>query len=399
MKKVLLITYNYYPEIGSAANRMANMYALLRKKGYEVSVLTTEPNYPNRSLYSDYDIEQHPEFEKNVIRIKTRTQNYTGNMFKRLMFYFEMVARFIRHVATTKEKYDTVIISSPPIFLGIIAPLLKWKCKWKCIIDIRDLWPESLKGVGVFNSKVSMKLAYWLERWIFNAADEYIINSEAFQSYLDNHNFKKPTVFIPNGICAEEFTYRDSVEKQTKSKFTVIYTGNFGLAQDTGSFLDLAERFRNDDDIVFEMIGYGYYKDEILRRIKEENMANVQYLGAKTRPETMKSVASADCAYVCLTSKEVFDTVLPGKVIDYMAVGTPIVGYVSGYAKSTIEKAECGYVSGERRLDEIEQYIRTLKSQPKTAATLGNNGYNYANTMFNWEKNIEKVAEMLEGNR
>ncbi|MGL4818976.1 MAG: glycosyltransferase family 4 protein [Bacilli bacterium] len=396
MKKILIVTYNYYPEIGSAANRMTNMYRLLPKHGFDVDVLTTEPNYPNRNMYADYDKSKHAEFETNVHRLHMRTRNYSGNMFKRLVFYVEMLFQFLWFVAKSKKKYDIVILSSPPIFLGVIGPLLKWWKGWKCVIDLRDLWPESLKGVGVFNGKIALGLAYMLERWIYSAADFMIINSEAFQSYLDAHGFHKPTTFIPNSINADEFRYANEVVKEEHDVFEVIYTGNIGLAQDTGSFLDLAARFKGDAGVRFSLIGYGVYKDELLQRIATEGLTNVQYLGAKSRSETMHHVARSDAAYVCLTSQAVFDTVLPGKIVDYMAAKTPIIGYVSGYAKETIDRAQCGYVSGERSIDEIEHYLRTLMNDRNHARMLGENGYHYAEQTFNWARNSEKLAKELE---
>lgn len=82
MKKILMITQNFYPEIGSAANRMKNIYLELEKKGYEVTVLTSDPSYPNRNLYKDPSYWGNGDIEKDTIRIHPKMRKYTRNLFE-----------------------------------------------------------------------------------------------------------------------------------------------------------------------------------------------------------------------------------------------------------------------------------------------------------------------------
>jgi len=79
MKKILMITQNFYPEIGSAANRMKNIYLELKERGYDVTVLTSEPSYPNRNLYKDSSYWDDKKVEEDIIRIQPKTRKYTRN--------------------------------------------------------------------------------------------------------------------------------------------------------------------------------------------------------------------------------------------------------------------------------------------------------------------------------
>ncbi|MDO7485070.1 hypothetical protein Q5O89_02110 [Peribacillus frigoritolerans] len=96
MKSVLMIVQNFYPEIGSAGNRMKNIYLHLKRNGFEVTVITLKPSYPNQSLYQDTKFWDEDSIEEDVIRIKPdKVKRYTSNMGKRLLHYLEAMWLFI----------------------------------------------------------------------------------------------------------------------------------------------------------------------------------------------------------------------------------------------------------------------------------------------------------------
>ncbi|WP_025702823.1 glycosyltransferase, partial [Paenibacillus forsythiae] len=112
--------------------------------------------------------------------------------------------------------------------------------------------------------------------------------------------------------------------------------------------------------------------------------------------KAVEATGSADIAFVSLVNEDVFDTVLPGKIIDYMCMGKPIVGAISGYAAEVIERANCGYVSRARRSEEIQRYIMELMESEALRKQLGDNGSEYAYRNFRWEENIRVLTKVLE---
>ena len=119
--RVLLITQNFYPEIGSAGNRMKNIFQLLQQEEYDVKVLTTEPSYPNKNIYSDeqfWDDRQMNE-SQNVHRISVRNRKYSINMFNRLIYYIEVATKMLFFVLFDREKYD-VVLSLRLLFLLVL---------------------------------------------------------------------------------------------------------------------------------------------------------------------------------------------------------------------------------------------------------------------------------------
>lgn len=393
--KILLISQNFYPEIGSAANRANNLFQLLQREGYEVSVLTTEPSYPNKNLYKQrkfWDDETLTN-ARNINRIKVRNRKYALSIFNRLLFYIEMALRMLGYILIDKQKYDAIIVTSPPIFVGFVGIFAKLKYKTKFILDIRDLWPESLKGVGVFNYQIIIRFFSFLETLLYKSADLIIINSFGFRNYIVNKTNidKNKIIFIPNAARNTEIM---SVHEKS-GQFRVIYTGNIGLAQDVQFLKDLVEKL-DRQHIAITIVGYGQKKVELVRFIKDHNLQNVTMIKPSTREECLKLNAEHDIGLLTLNNNEVFDTVLPGKLIDYMMSGIPVVAAVSGYSKEIIESYETGFVTEMRDANEILDYIIRLKDNNNLRKKTAKNGLALITDEFLWEKNIKKLTRIFE---
>jgi glycosyltransferase involved in cell wall biosynthesis len=397
MKKVLMICQNYYPEIGSAANRMKNIHAQLQEKGYEVTVLTSDPSYPNRNLYKNKEFWNGDISEANVIRVQTKTRKYTSNMVNRLLLYLEVTFKFILSILQMKEKYDVIFVSSPPIFSGIAGVVAKKKLKAPLILDVRDLWPESLLGVGVFTNKYIIKFAYIFEKYLYKKADNIIINSEYFSEHIINKGVLPEKIsFMPNSLTQEEMTYHEKYGKSNADYTTIVYTGNIGLAQDILKLISIAESLQDNQNIIFKIIGYGVHTNQVRNLIDEKQLKNIRIFSAKSRKETLREIAAADIAYVSLVQKDVFKTVLPGKLIDYMGMKKPIVGDVSGYTAKIIKEANCGLVVSGKSIEAIRENIITLATQSKLHTEMGENGYRYASRRWCWSKNIDVLTNVME---
>lgn len=390
-----MVTQNFYPEIGSASNRMKNIYLELNERGYDVKILTSDPSYPNRNLYKDSSYWYDENIEKDIVRIHPKTRKYTRNLFRRLMLYIEVAFRLILAICKDKEKYDYIFVSTPSIFIPVAGMFAKRKMKAKLIVDVRDLWPESLIGIGFFNKNWILKFAYKLEYKIYHAADNIIINSKGFYSYISSTGIAPNRIsFMPNSLTEKELS--TVPKKNISDQLTVIYAGNIGLAQDIEKLILIAEHLKEYKNISFKIIGYGYQKKELGESIEAKQLPNMQLIEPKNREDTLAEIVDADIAYVSLVEKDVFKKVLPGKVMDYMSMRKPIVADVAGYAKEVIEDAQCGFVTEDRTVAELSDYIIKLAQDKQLRNRLGENGYQYAFRTLRWKTNIETLLKILE---
>src|SRR5690625_3463106 len=169
-KKVLLMTQNFYPVIGSSGNRMKNIYQLLNENGIDADVLTTEPAYPNKNMYKDsefWDEESLNEEKHKIIRVPIKNNRFQNHILSRLFFYLEIMYRFLLELwKLRKNGYDYILVSTPPIFIVFSAFIGKYVLKSKLILEVRDLWPDSLIGVKTFHNKPIIKIFRYLEKKI-----------------------------------------------------------------------------------------------------------------------------------------------------------------------------------------------------------------------------------------
>jgi len=374
---------------------MKNVYKLLKENDYDVDVLTTEPTYPNKKIYSDeqfWDDDSLDE-ENDVTRVKVANRKYSRSIINRLWYYLEIAFRMILFILFDRKKYDVIFVTSPPIFIAIVGLVAKYRYQTKMILDIRDLWPESLKGVGVFNYRFIIYIFSRLEKLLYVKADKIIVNSQRFKDFIiGNYHIPLNKIsFMPNAARQEEISPIESGD----GPFKVMYAGNIGLAQDVTILMELAKEL-NEYDIQLTVMGYGFKKREFVKFAKEHKLSNVNFMKPSTRKECLKTISAHHIGIVTLNGKEVFETVLPGKIIDYMTCSLPIVGAVSGYAKMIIETTEAGIVAKSHDAEEMLKHILYLYQRPSLRSEMALNSRKYVQQHFLWERNINVLINLIE---
>lgn len=393
MKKILIISQNFYPEIGSAGNRMKNIYSLLKEKNFKIDVLTTTPFYPNRNFYTETSFWDDPELNKDsqVYRVKITEQRYSRKILNRLFYYLEMAIRMTLFVLFNRKKYDVIYATSPQIFVAIVGLIAKYRFRADFVLEIRDLWPESLKGVGVFNYAFIINFFTKIENLLYKKASKIVVNSQGFINYISSKSekFADKIVYIPNGARKNEINYSNS-----PNGFKAIYVGNIGLAQDDDIIKKLALEL-NNRNIELTIMGYGLKRDELKDFIKENQLKNVNFVKPTTRKECFKIISKHQVGIVTLVNQDVFKTVLPGRVIDFMTCGVPMVASVSGLSREIILNEKVGFVSDSQNVEELIGYIEQLKDDKKLQKGMSENGKKFVEENFLWEKNINSLIKIL----
>ncbi|WP_162800354.1 glycosyltransferase family 4 protein [Oceanobacillus zhaokaii] len=394
-KKVLIMTQNFYPVIGSAGNRMKNIYQLLNEFDIDADVLTTEPAYPNKNLYKDrsfWDDESLNLETKKVFRVPIKNKKFSNHIVSRLYFYIEIMWRFlIKLWQIRKENYDYIMVSTPPIFIVFSALIGKLFLKSKLILEVRDLWPDSLVGVKTFDNSFILKVFRILEKRMYGAADHIVINSKGFESHIRSKLKKDtPIIYLPNGPRDHEIVRSKTYE----GEFRVVYTGNLGLAQDI-DHLKLIASALQAEGIRFDVIGYGIKTEEFMSYIEEQQLDHVYMHQPTTRKRSLALIENSNIAVAFLNDEDVFSTVLPGKIIDYMTCRTPIVAGIKGTAAQIITNSGAGFVFEQQDIQGMIEKIVELKNNPEELERIGENGARTVQDVFLWENNISELVKII----
>ena len=358
---------------------------MLHRKGYDVKVLTTDPTYPEKSFYDYHDLWDEEELNSQndkFIRVKVKNKKYAFNFLNRLFYYLEIMIRMIIFIFKDKNKYDLIYVTTPPIFVAFAGIIAKFRYKTKMILDIRDLWPDSLKGVGIFKNPMIIGFFKRAEKYVYSKSDHIIINSQGFQQHLQDQEAK--LTFIPNSARREELP---RCKTRMSKEFKVVFAGNLGLAQDVNVFRDIVIRLK-DYNIKFMILGYGVNKKELEREILERELNHVEFIMPVSRKECLKIMANCDIGIATLNHSIIFETVLPGRIIDYLSCQLPVVASLSGYSKKLIEQENVGLVAKTKSSDEMVSLILRLYHHPELVQEMKTNCEKFIEKNFLWDNNI-----------
>lgn len=389
--KILLITQNFYPELGSASNRLGVIFKLLNKSDYDTYVLTTQPTYPYQNLYNDSEYYNDSELNSldktKIFRLKTKVKKQNKSFIKRTMYFLEEFINLRLFLSIHNEKYDYIYVTTPNIFLAWGTLFFKKK-DTKYILEVRDLWPDSANAISGLNIKSIMPILKFLEKRMYNSADKIVINNLYFKDHIESIlKTPKPILYLPNAIKKSEL-----IPINKNKDFTVIYTGNVGHAQDVSKLLQVAKSL-NENKIHFKAIVYGAH----VQLFKKES-AHLEYLNVLDpipRSECLIEISKAHVALSLLKPSEVFLNVLPGKIIDAIGMGTIPITNLGGFTEQLINNHNLGFAKENMSVDEVVKNINFIKDNVHIRNQMTNNSISYRNENLIWDNNIKNLETFL----
>lgn len=345
--KILFLTDNFPPESNAPATRTYEHCIEWLKKGAEVTVITCAPNYPKGELFPGYKNKWKQEEMMDgikVIRVWTYITPNRG-LVRRIFDYLSFcITAFI---ASLSVSTDVIIATSPQLFTALAGYLAsKFKQKpW--ILEIRDLWPESISAVGAMKESKLLKLLDQLVMFLYRNADQVVVVTDAFKRRVHSCGAELNRIHVvKNGVHLHKFQNQLKDHSiisahQLQGKFIVAYIGTHGMAHNLDFILDCAAEVKNDN-IHFLFVGEGAMKSRLLKQLKALELTNVTMLDAVLKPEVPRYISVADVALIPLKKKNTFKKVLPSKIFENAAMMKPILLGVEGEAKEVIESYHAG---------------------------------------------------------
>ncbi|MCP4971593.1 MAG: glycosyltransferase family 4 protein, partial [Arcobacter sp.] len=304
-----------------------------------------------------------------------------------------------------KKKHDVILATSPPLFVGIVAYLIKIFNKTPIVFEVRDLWPESAIDTGIITNKYIIRFAFWFENFIYRKAKIINVLTPAFYRIL---NIKKgisenKLIMIPNAadfsISEKLFSSFDKIKFRKKNgmdgKFVITYVGAHGVANGLNQVLDTASRLRNTN-VLFVLVGTGMQKIKLMQKANEMNLSNVKFFDPVPKIEVIKFILASEMGTSVLLKNDTFKTVYSNKTFDYMSCKKPILMAIDGVSRELIEKADAGIYVEPENPDDFELKIRLYLDSPSELLRQGENGYRFAKEHFDREILAKKYLEHLK---
>lgn len=395
---ILLIHQYFLEDNDSGGSRWNEMTKVWTEQGNHVTVLAGmlhANKLKKRDEYKGFYYKKKQQGEVTVWRCHV-SEAYNKNFIGRLWGYFSfMFTSLWAGIFKAKGKFDVVIVTSPPLFVGFSGFLISRLKRIPLIFEVRDLWPESAIDTGVLKNRWLIKMAYWFEKFIYRKSKLINVLTPAFRETLIHKKNVSPEkiIFIPN---AADFTLSEELlqnfdtsqfrrEHGLEKKLVCTYVGAHGVANHLIQIIDTAEKIK-DRPVLFQLIGDGMEKKMLQNAVAERGLENVRLIESVPKSEIFKYILASDIGMSVLKKVDTFKTVYSNKTFDYMSCKKPILMAIDGVSRKLVEDAGAGfYVEPEN----IQEYIRVLDhyiEHPEIIIQQGQNGYHYAKE--NFDRNI-----------
>ena len=405
----ILVLYQYFLNKDEPGmSRFNEMVKYWEEEGHEITVIAGNVHYSSGTKDEKYKgkwITKEIYSEKTTVYKTYVSETYNKSFLGRLWGYFSFTVSSLTAILFRVKKHDVLIVSSPPLFVGITGIITKIFKRIPTIFEIRDLWPESAIDTGVLKSNFLIKSGYLVEKYSYKFADRINVLTPAFKRKLtaEKNVSADKIIFIPNGADLEIFKPLDNQDAikgklGLKGKYVISYFGAHGVANQLENLLEVAKICLDIPDIQFVLIGAGMKKNELIEKAEREGIANVSFVDSQPKDVINEYCNASDICTAMLQKVETFKTVYPNKVFDYMSCAKPMVIGIDGVARELVENSSSGYYADPENPSEFKEKILELYNNRTNAIKMGWNGYNFVKENFDRKilaKNYIKEIELL----
>lgn len=359
--KILIVSQMFYPE----SFQINDLALSLVAQGYDVTVLTGQPNYPEGKFYKGYGF--FGPFKENyfgvkiirvplVPRYKSRFYNLAINYISFIFFIL-----FFGLPRVLKQDYDLVFSwASSPITMALPGVFISKIKKCPHYIWVQDLWPETLISLGVIKGGLPLYLIGSIVKWIYSGSKKILIQSMSFkENVLKWGGSEEKIIYFPN--WANEIFENKLNElkvKKNEIKIKFLFAGNLGKAQGLDNLVKVLAEI-TDVDYELDIYGDGSEKLKLEKLIFDKNLKDKIFLKGRRSIEEMPALYQEyDALVVSLIDDEVFEKVLPSKVQTYLASGKPIIAIGAGELKRLINESQSGFISSPEDKKALIENIR-----------------------------------------
>ncbi len=387
--KILIFSQHFNPE-NFRVNDIAK--ALCLDHQYQVSVVTGKPNYPSGKLFPGYKFlkikDNWSGIEVNRVPIWLRRDGGIFNLSLNYLTYI-VSATFYSCLRLSKLNPDIVFCyATSPLLQAIPAILYSKIFKKKFIINVQDLWPESLSATGKINNRFIIYIVDKFVKWIYENSDLILAQSNAFIERIGRYTNVDKVKYWPNSVD-DIFLYPSNKDSNLPSSlieeniFKVMFAGNIGSAQSVDTIFKVALNLKPYSQIKFFIVGDGSSKLYLENMVHKFALNNIVMLGQFPIAEMPSLLNRADVLLITLANKDIFSLTIPNKLQAYMAIGKPILGAINGEASKLILQSQSGIcVPADDSLGLSKGVLEMYQLPKENLDQMGRNGQNYFRKNF-----------------
>ena len=351
-------------------------------------MITGAPNFPKGVVFDGYRNrlwQQETVAGIRVIRVWTYITANNGLVKRTLDHLSYMVTGLVASLLV--RRVDVIVGTSPQFFTvcAAYASSLFKRVPW--VFELRDIWPESIRVVGVIKQKKMLDLVKKIELYLYCKSSAIVSVTNAFRTSLIRRGVNGDKIYVvTNGVSASLFSPR---EKDTEllhkyalqGKFVAGYIGTHGLAHALDTLLDAAKTLKNSPDgdrFRILLLGDGSNRTALRQRAQAEGLDNVIFVDSVSKDQVVRYWSLLNVSIIHLKKDELFTTVIPSKLFECMGMAIPVLHGVEGESADIVEREDVGLLFEPENPEALVSGLRRLADDPELYARFKANGPNGA---------------------
>lgn len=395
--RILYLTQWFDPE-PNVIKGLAFVRAL-EVAGHDVTVVTGLPNYPTGKLYPGYRVrlvQQEAIEGVRVVRLPLYPSHDRSSL-RRSLNYLSFFASALIYWLFRRRRFDLAYVYHPPITVGLAAALAGMVRPLRFVLDVQDLWPDTLASTGMPGGAALGRLIGPLCKLVYRRATAIVVQSDGMKRALVDQG-------VPAGKISTILNWADVPHLpplqpvRGQGPFTVVYGGNLGRAQGLQALISAAaivERTRSD--IRIRIYGDGVDADDLRRATRETGVMNLSFEGRCSSSEMVDVFSKADALVMHLAGQPLFSITIPSKTQFYLAMGRPIVAAVAGDAARLLQRSGAALIVDPDNREALAKALCAMAEMPAAERqALGASGRHFYLDHLSFERGMHDTIRLIE---
>lgn len=390
--KIVIFYQHFHGQDAPGHAVLLDFACSLQQQGHEVTVVAGDISYMDRTApdlpWRRRLMRREQIAGVSVIRVRSTAELRRSTLGKLLgTVSFTLLCGV---ALLSCRRADVIYASSPPLIPMLSAWLASRLWRRPLVLEVRDLWPASGIELGALRHPLLRRAMGWTERFLYNRSERIVTLSPAMRDNIVERGWPPDKVITATYGIDPNFLRPDPAAGARirtlmgwEGRHIVMYLGDHGHANHLEVILRAAQRLRQRPDILLVLIGNGTEKARLRRLAQRQGLANVQFHGPVPKRQAVAYINSADLCLATLRDIPVFRTVIPTKLVDYLACGKPVLIGIRGQAQAIVEAAGAGLAFAPEDDRTLASMIEELLADPTKRESLGRRGVVYAQTHFN----------------
>lgn len=374
--RILFLSHYFHPEVNAPARRLFEHTRHWTAAGHDVTVICPTPSAPHgrpyRGFFNSIWSEENVEGAR-VIRVWTFIAANKGRVRRTINYLSFMISSNFALIFL--RRHDVLVATSPQFFCGLGGAFASLLRREKFILEVRDIWPESIEAVGASRRGWLLEAVSLMANWMYRRADAIVTVGDGYRDkLLEISGLPRETIsVIPNGV-PHELLNHDPRPVPLDGPFIVTYVGTLGMAHGLDVILEAAERLRDQEDVQFILVGDGAEYDRLRKMRDTRELGNVTFTGLLDKDRAMEVIESSSACLVHLKNRDLFRTVLPSKMFEAMVMARPVLHGVEGHSREIVMRAGAGVCFPPEDGEALSEAILKLASNRELGREIGARG-------------------------